>query len=143
MQAAYKYDLKLLITYEGPNYCDMSPQQKVDAILATYLPNAGYCIDGLEISYCGNNSGHNGERFEYYKWNDARSIMLTPKKWAYDHWPPTHKLQCQPTRGAALGIKQKLLQKRKLHWEKQSQEFKKPLYKQQHPLQNAILKYVF
>ena len=80
MQAAYKYDLKLLITYEGPNYCDMSPQQKVDAILATYLPNAGYCIDGLEISYCGNNSGHNGERFEYYKWNDARSIMLTPKK---------------------------------------------------------------
>ena len=80
MQAAYNYDLKVMITYEGPNYCDMTPRQKFDAILMTYLPNAGFCVDGLNVSYCGINSELSGENFTYTLWNDSRSIMLTPNK---------------------------------------------------------------
>jgi hypothetical protein len=80
MQAAYQNDLRLLIVYEGPNSCDMNAQQKIDAILSTYLPNAGFCIEGQRISYCGKNTNYNGLVFTYTRWNDSRSIMLRPSK---------------------------------------------------------------
>ena len=68
------------ITYLGANYCYMTPKQEVDAILKTYLPNAGFCINGANITYCGNNLFFADPKFTQSTFDDDRSVMLKPTK---------------------------------------------------------------
>ena len=77
MQAMFTNNINLLITYQGENYCNMTSTQKINAILATYLPNAGFCVDGTKVKYCGTNASFKGLSFTETTY-DERSIILVP-----------------------------------------------------------------
>jgi hypothetical protein len=68
---------KLLIIYQGDNWCNMKSAQKINTILEEYLPNAGFCVDGSKVSYCDKNDLFQGITFTQAKY-DERSVMLTP-----------------------------------------------------------------
>jgi len=79
MQAVYQYDLKLLLTYQGDNWCNMTSAEKINILLEKYLPEAGFCVDGNIVTYCGPREEFLGLTFTQYKVKfDDRSIMLTP-----------------------------------------------------------------
>ena len=79
MQAMYQYNQSLLLTYQGDNWCNMTSNEKINILLEKYLPEAGFCIDGNIVTYCGSKEELNGLRFTQYKWRfDDRSIMLIP-----------------------------------------------------------------
>ena len=77
MQAMFVNHMKLLITYQGENWCNMTSAQKINAILGEYLPNAGFCVDGTKVSYCGKNDLFQGINFTQATY-DERSVMFTP-----------------------------------------------------------------
>ena len=79
LKAMYENNTKLLITYEGGNWCNMKSAEKISAILNEYLPNTGFCVDGAKVSYCGKNDLFQGIIFTQVKY-DERSVMLTPVK---------------------------------------------------------------
>jgi hypothetical protein len=77
MKAMFENRIKLLITYQGDNWCNMKSSQKISSILDKYLPNAGFCVDGAKVSYCGKNNLFQGINFTQTTY-DERSVMLTP-----------------------------------------------------------------
>jgi hypothetical protein len=79
LRAMYENDTDLLIVYEGASWCEMTQQEKIQAILSGYLPNAGFCIDGSRVNYCGSQEAYQGLAFSQYVY-DARSVILQPVK---------------------------------------------------------------
>lgn len=77
MKAMSENHIKLLIIYEGENWCNMKSSQKISTILEKFLPNAGFCVDKAKVSYCGKNELFQGIAFTQATY-DERSVMLTP-----------------------------------------------------------------
>jgi hypothetical protein len=62
--------MDIVITYEGPNYCNMNSLEKINA-LTGYVSRAGYVVEGNEIL------DPNGNIFHWTKY-DERSIKIKP-----------------------------------------------------------------
>jgi hypothetical protein len=78
LRAMYDHNVQLLIRYEGANYCNMSSQQKALAIL-TLLGDAGFCVEGSAVTYCGTSETFQGLAFRQYTYDD-RTVLLQPAR---------------------------------------------------------------
>ena len=78
LRAMYDANVQLLIRYEGANYCNMNSQQKIEAIL-TLLVEAGFCVDGSTVTYCGSQDTFQGLSFRQSAY-DQRTILLRPTR---------------------------------------------------------------
>jgi hypothetical protein len=79
LEQMFIYNTKLLIPYQGDNWCNMKSAQKISTILEKYLPNAGFCVDKAKVYYCRKNELFQRITFTQGTY-DERSVMLTPIK---------------------------------------------------------------
>ncbi len=77
LKAAHAISETIEMIYEGPNYCNMNTDQMIAAMLDRYLPNAGFCVDGGAVNYCGDDPRFQGLSFTQETF-DERSIILIP-----------------------------------------------------------------
>ena len=68
-----KFSTPVLFTYEGPNFCNMSSSEKINALFG-YLEKAGFSIMGNDIL---SGDGQREILFTWYQW-DYRSILISP-----------------------------------------------------------------
>jgi hypothetical protein len=75
LRAGSIHSQPVVIVYEGVNYCNMTSREKIAAILDNYLPDAGFCIDGNLVTYCGDIPDFQGLAFTQQAF-DERSVIL-------------------------------------------------------------------
>jgi hypothetical protein len=80
LKAAHVHGENVVIRYEGPNYCNMTSPEKIEAILNDYLPNAGFCVDGSSVNYCGANSDFQGIAFTQQTLDERSVILYAPSQ---------------------------------------------------------------
>ena len=77
MKAVFNNKSKMVLIYEGENWCNMTSSQKIDKLLNETLKKARFCVDEEKVMYCGINQDFFGLNFTQYTY-DERSIMLIP-----------------------------------------------------------------
>jgi hypothetical protein len=77
LKAAHALSENVVLRYDGPNYCNMTTDQKIAVLLGPYLENAGFCVDGGAVNYCGDDPRFQGLSFTQETF-DERSIILIP-----------------------------------------------------------------
>jgi hypothetical protein len=75
LKVAHAIGENVVLRFEGPNYCNMDSPQKIAALLNDYLPNAGFCVEGNSVNYCGANPAFQGLAFTQQTF-DERSVIL-------------------------------------------------------------------